>query len=390
MKAYVVGGAVRDRLLGLPSNDRDWVVVGATPEQMQAAGFTPVGRDFPVFLHPETHEEYALARTERKSGAGYHGFVFHAAPDVTLEQDLARRDLTLNAMALDPDSGALIDPFGGQADIQARVLRHVSDAFAEDPVRLLRVARFAARWPEFTVAADTRALLRRLVDSGEVDALVAERCWQELSRGLAEARPSRMFEVLRDCGALARLAPALAAWLHDSARREPLMKVIDAAPTTPSTLRFACLCHGLDASNGAVTPGLPLTQALCARWRVDADSRELAVMVGREWPSMQPSAAFDALGCLSLLERCDAWRRPERLGLALTAFGSLASVLPVAQRTAVQRRGEHVRHALAAALAVNTASLPAAVRTAAQGGPALGAALRQARLQAIAQVLART
>src|SRR5262245_52415653 len=219
MKAYVVGGAVRDRLLGGAVNDRDWVVVGATPEQMQAAGYTPVGRDFPVFLHPTTHEQYALARTERKSGRGYRGFVFHAAPDVTLLQDLARRDLTINAIAEDVDTGELIDPFGGQRDIEQRVLRHVSDAFAEDPVRLLRLARFAARWPDFTVADDTRSLLRRLVDSGEVDALVAERVWQEIARGLSEAKPSRLIEVLRETGALARLAPALDEWLADDAKR---------------------------------------------------------------------------------------------------------------------------------------------------------------------------
>src|SRR5262245_48501574 len=247
MKAYIVGGAVRDRLLGLPASDRDWVVVGSTPQQMLDAGFKPVGRDFPVFLHPDTHEEYALARTERKSARGYHGFTFHAAPDVTLEQDLARRDLTVNAIALDPDSERLVDPFGGQRDLEAGVLRHVSDAFAEDPVRLLRLARFAARWPTFTVAPETQALLRRLVDSGEVDALVAERAWQELSRGLVEVRPSRMFDVLRECGALARLAPALDGWLRDDDARARLMPVLDGGSAASLPLRFACLCHGLDA-----------------------------------------------------------------------------------------------------------------------------------------------
>ena len=220
MKAYVVGGAVRDQLMGVPSNDRDWVVVGATPEQMVAAGFTPVGRDFPVFLHPQTHEEYALARTERKSGAGYHGFVFHAAPDVTLEQDLARRDLTINAMALDPDSGALIDPFGGAADLRAGVLRHVSDAFAEDPVRLLRVARFAARWPRFAVGRQhARADAHAWSTAGEVDALVAERSWQEIvARPVgAEAEPHDR-RAARQCGAWARLAPELDAWCAADAR----------------------------------------------------------------------------------------------------------------------------------------------------------------------------
>jgi tRNA nucleotidyltransferase (CCA-adding enzyme) len=205
MRRYVVGGAVRDELLGQPASDRDWVVVGATPQQMIDLGYVPVGRDFPVFLHPSTHEEHALARTERKTARGYHGFVIHAAPDVTLEQDLVRRDLTINAIACDPDSGELIDPFGGRADIEAGVLRHVSDAFAEDPVRILRVARFAARWPAFHVAPTTLALMQRMTLAGEVDALVAERVWQEISRGLMETCPSRMFEVLRDCGALERI-----------------------------------------------------------------------------------------------------------------------------------------------------------------------------------------
>ncbi|HRD86346.1 MAG TPA: multifunctional CCA tRNA nucleotidyl transferase/2'3'-cyclic phosphodiesterase/2'nucleotidase/phosphatase, partial [Rubrivivax sp.] len=203
---YVVGGAVRDELMGLPPSDRDWVVVGATPQALLDAGYRPVGRDFPVFLHPLTHEEVALARTERKSAPGYHGFTFHAAPEVTLEQDLARRDLTINAMARDAQ-GQLIDPWGGERDLRDKVLRHVSPAFAEDPVRLLRVARFAARWPDFAVAPQTLALLRDIVAAGEVDALVPERVWAELSRGLMEARPSRMFGLLRECGALRRLLP---------------------------------------------------------------------------------------------------------------------------------------------------------------------------------------
>ena len=200
MKVYLVGGAVRDQLLGRAGGDRDWVVVGATPAEMLEDGFQPVGRDFPVFLHPQTHEEYALARTERKTAPGYHGFVVHAAPEVTLEEDLARRDLTINAMARD-ESGALVDPHGGQRDLAQRVLRHVSPAFAEDPVRILRLARFAARLPDFAVAPETVVLMRGMVEAGEVDALVAERVWQELSRGLMEPRPSRMFEVLRECGA---------------------------------------------------------------------------------------------------------------------------------------------------------------------------------------------
>jgi tRNA nucleotidyltransferase (CCA-adding enzyme) len=382
MKAYVVGGAVRDQLMGAPANDRDWVVVGATPEEMIAAGFTPVGRDFPVFLHPQTHEEYALARTERKSGAGYHGFVFHAAPDVTLEQDLARRDLTINAMALDPDSGALIDPFNGADDVRAGRLRHVSDAFAEDPVRLLRVARFAARWPRFEVADGTLALMQRLVNAGEVDALVAERSWQELSRGLGEAAPSRMFRVLRDCGALARLAPELDAWCAaDGERCAALMRTVDAAPAMPPPLRFACLCHALQPAQ---------IQSWCDRWRVDADSRELALLVAREWPLLRRLQPLSPLDALALLERCDAWRRPERLRVALSALQALSPMLDDAGAAQLRLLCARIGQALQAAQRVSVATLPAAVREAAGDGPALGQSLRQARLQAIAGAFAQT
>ncbi|MGZ5272455.1 MAG: multifunctional CCA addition/repair protein, partial [Ramlibacter sp.] len=255
MQTYMVGGAVRDALLGLPVNDRDWVVVGATPQEMALAGYLPVGRDFPVFLHPETREEYALARTERKTGRGYHGFAFHAEPGVTLEDDLARRDLTINAMAQDAD-GRLIDPFHGQRDLQARVLRHVTDAFREDPVRILRLARFAARFAQFTVAPETTELMRDMVDAGEVDALVAERVWQELARGLMERTPSRMFEVLRGCGALARLLPEVdRLWgVPQRADYHPevdtgvhLMMVLDMSARLDASLpvRFACLTHDL-------------------------------------------------------------------------------------------------------------------------------------------------
>jgi tRNA nucleotidyltransferase (CCA-adding enzyme) len=381
MKAYVVGGAVRDQLMGAPANDRDWVVVGATPEEMIAAGYTPVGRDFPVFLHPQTHEEYALARTERKSAAGYHGFVFHAAPDVTLEQDLARRDLTINAMALDPDSGALIDPFGGAADVRAGVLRHVSAAFAEDPVRLLRVARFAARWPRFVVADGTRALMRRLVDAGEVDALVAERCWQELSRGLAEAKPSHMFSVLRECGALARLAPEFDAWCAaDMPRCNALMRALDAGAAAPASLRFAALCHGLDPAQ---------IQGWCERWRVDADSRELALLVAREWPLLRRPQDLAPDEALALLQRCDAWRRPERLRAALQTFQMLGPALDDAGAARVTLRCARIARALLAAQRVSVATLPQALRRAAGDGPALGRALNEARLQAIAEAFAQ-
>ena len=253
MKTYIVGGAVRDALLGRPVMDRDWVVVGATPEELLARGFLPVGRDFPVFLHPETREEYALARTERKTAPGYHGFVFHAAPEVTLEEDLARRDLTLNAMAQAED-GTLVDPYGGRADLAARVLRHVGPAFAEDPVRILRLARFAARYADFSVALETLALARSMVDAGEVDHLVPERVWQEIAKGLQEDRPARMLEVLRQCGALARLLPEVDALFGVPQRADfhpevdcgvHTLMVIDAAARLGHGLavRFAALTH---------------------------------------------------------------------------------------------------------------------------------------------------
>jgi tRNA nucleotidyltransferase (CCA-adding enzyme) len=388
MKAYVVGGAVRDRLLGSAVNDRDWVVVGATPQDLVSAGYTPVGRDFPVFLHPTTHEQYALARTERKAGAGYHGFVFHAAPDVTLQQDLARRDLTINAIAEDPDSGELIDPFGGQRDIQNRVLRHVSQAFAEDPVRLLRLARFAARWPQFTVADATRELLRQLVDSGEIDALVSERVWQELSRGLSEVQPSRMFDVLRESGALARLAPALDAWLSDPQRRSSLMAVLDDAPPAPVAIRFACLCHGLDEPDPADTQQPAAVQALCDRWRVDADTRALAVLVAREWPLVRAPKELSPADSLALLERADAWRRPARIELAVRSWSCLAEMRPPEARAALGRRCDQVLRALQAAQGVRTEALPAALREGADG-LAIGRAQRAARLKAITDALAR-
>ena len=345
MKAYLVGGAVRDRLLGRPADaaqprDRDWVVVGATPEAMAEAGYTPVGRDFPVFLHPATREEYALARTERKSGRGYQGFVVHAAPDVTLEQDLARRDLTINAIAEDPDSGALIDPFGGQHDLRNRLLRHIGPAFVEDPVRLLRLARFAARFADFSVAPETQALLRQMVADGEVDALVPERVWQELARGLMEARPDRMFEVLRGCGALKRLLPEVdRLWgVPQPAAHHPeidcgvhLMMVLAMAVRlqAPLAVRYACLCHDLGKGSTPASEwprhlahearSAKLAQQLSARWKVPNDCRELAETVAREHGNIHRSGDFNAPAVMRLLERCDALRRPQRFHDALLA-----------------------------------------------------------------------
>lgn len=339
MEIYIVGGAVRDELLGRPVVDRDYVVVGATPETMLAKGFKPVGRDFPVFLHPETHEEYALARTERKTGHGYHGFTFHAAPEVTLAQDLARRDLTINAMARGTD-GALVDPFGGQQDLAARVLRHVGPAFAEDPVRVLRLARFAARFADFSVAPETLALMRGMVAAGEVDHLVPERVWQEVARGLMEDRPSRMFEVLRECGALARLLPEVDALFGVPQRADyhpevdtgiHTLMVIDEAATRGYALpvRFAGLTHDLGKATtpadvlprhiGHEIRSLALVEALCERLRVPTDCRDLARLTARYHGDVHRSADLRAATIVSLLEKTDALRRPERFRQLLQA-----------------------------------------------------------------------
>lgn len=332
MKIYVVGGAVRDRLLGLPVQDRDYVVVGATPDEMIARGFTPVGKDFPVFLHPSTHEEHALARTERKTAPGYQGFAFHTAPDVTLEQDLLRRDLTINAIAQSED-GTLVDPYHGRKDLDAKIFRHVSPAFAEDPVRILRVARFAARFSEFTVASETNALMRQMVEAGEVDALVPERVWQELSRGLMESKPSRMFEVLRNCGALARILPELdALWgVPQAAQHHPeidtgvhVMMVIDVAAEKNYSLpiRFAALMHDLGKGAMPVSEwphhqvheahSERLVDAVCARLKIPNDCRGLALMTAREHGNVIRALELRANTIVALLERCDAFRRPQR------------------------------------------------------------------------------
>ena len=308
MKVYTVGGAVRDELLGLPVKDRDYVVVGATPEAMVKLGFKPVGREFPVFLHPKTREEYALARTERKVARGYHGFEFYAAPEVTLEQDLARRDLSINALARD-ESGVLVDPFNGRADLQAGILRHVSPAFAEDPVRILRVARFAARFG-FAVAPETLALMKRMVETGEADALVPERVWQEFSRGLMEKQPSRMFRVLRECGALARVAPEIDRLIERSGA-DPLT-ALDAVAEQGGSLemRFAVLARDLD----------PLAvEALAGRLKAPAACRELALLAARHGNLIADAMELDADALLDVLDRTDAWRRPRRFSELVAA-----------------------------------------------------------------------
>ncbi|MGZ5097472.1 MAG: multifunctional CCA addition/repair protein [Usitatibacter sp.] len=304
MKIYSVGGSVRDELLGLLVKDRDYVVVGADPAEMARNGFKPVGADFPVFLHPDTHEQYALARTERKTGPGYRGFSFHAAPDVTLEDDLKRRDLTINAMARGAD-GTLIDPHGGAADLKAGVLRHVSESFAEDPVRILRVARFAARFG-FAVAPGTLALMRRMVDNGEADALVPERVWQELARGLMEASPSRMLAVLRECGALGRILPELDETFRDSRVPEELAARLD---------RAASRGYGLPVRFALMVIDLAVEKAmqLVARVNAPADCRDLARLAILERDLLAVGAGLDADSALQILERSDAFRRPDRI-----------------------------------------------------------------------------
>jgi tRNA nucleotidyltransferase (CCA-adding enzyme) len=400
MKTYTVGGAVRDRLLGLPVADRDHVVVGAMPDDMVALGFQPVGKDFPVFLHPQTREEYALARTERKSGHGYKGFTVYAAPEVTLEEDLRRRDLTINAMAED-EAGALIDPYGGQRDLAAKIFRHVSEAFAEDPVRILRVARFASRFTDFAVAPETTALMRQMVDSGEVDALVPERVWQEVARGLMEAQPSRMFGVLRDCGALARLFPEIDRLfgVPQPPEHHPeidtgvhVMLVVDWAARQGMSLpvRFAALTH--DLGKGVTPPELwpkhhghearsvELVRALSERVRVPADCRDLAIAVARDHGTVHRAPELRPGTVVELLERVDAFRRPERFEEFLMACECDFRGRPGYEGKPFPAP-EHLRHALRAAQAVDAGAVAKRVEPA-----RIKAAVFQARAEAVAAV----
>jgi tRNA nucleotidyltransferase (CCA-adding enzyme) len=407
MRTYMVGGAVRDALLGLPVNDRDWVVVGATPQEMIALGYLPVGRDFPVFLHPQTREEYALARTERKTARGYHGFVFHAQPNVTLEDDLARRDLTINAMA-QADDGRLIDPFAGQADLRNRLLRHVTLAFREDPVRILRVARFAARFADFRVADETLALMRQMVEGGEVDALVPERVWQELARGLMEDKPSRMFEVLRECGALARLLPEVdRLWgVPQRADYHPevdtgvhLMMVMDmsARLAAPLPVRFACLTHDLGKGTtpadilprhiGHEERSARLLKGMCERLRVPTECKELAEVVAREHGNIHRSNDFGAAAIVRLLERCDAFRKPQRFELAMLACECDARGRGGMEEKPYPQR-ERLLAALAAAQSVATHEIAAQAQAQKLGGPKIGEMIQRARIQSVAQHLA--
>jgi tRNA nucleotidyltransferase (CCA-adding enzyme) len=370
MRTYRVGGAVRDELLGLPVQDHDHVVVGADPEEMVKRGFRPVGADFPVFLHPETHEEYALARTERKTAPGYRGFVFHADAGVTLEDDLRRRDLTINAMARGED-GVLVDPYGGERDLRAGLLRHVSEAFAEDPVRILRVARFAARFG-FAIAPETLALMRRMVEAGEADALVPERVWQELSRGLMEKSPSRMIAVLRECGALARILPEIDRSFERPEVPEALARRLDRAAARGYALavRFALLVLDLEPEEAA---------SLAGRVNAPSECRELALLAIRERDTAA-SCDLDAETTLGLLERADAFRRPERIE---RLFEVLECDSHAETPEAFGPRRQLLR-ALEAARKIDAGAI-------ARGNPGdIPAALRRARLTAIASLQAVT
>jgi tRNA nucleotidyltransferase (CCA-adding enzyme) len=416
MQVFVVGGAVRDALMGQRVNDRDWVVVGSTPEAMTAQGYVPVGKDFPVFLHPQTREEYALARTERKTARGYKGFAVQADPSVTLEEDLARRDLTVNAMAVTealahqpPNAwaGHIVDPYGGQADLKNKVLRHVTEAFAEDPVRILRVARFAARFADFSVADETMALMRQMVEDGEVDHLVPERVWQELAKGLMSEKPSRLFEVLRACGALKVLIPELdRLWgVPQRAEYHPevdtgvhMMLVMDMAAklNMPLPVCVACLMHdlGKGSTPADVLPrhighegrSVKLLQLVCERLRVPSDCKALAEVVAREHGNIHRSAELNAEAVMRLLERCDAIRQPERFALALQACKCDARGR-LGFEDAAYPQAARLLQAQQAALSVETA--PIAQAAAAQGlkGPQIGEQISKARVQAIAQVL---
>ena len=408
IQVYVVGGAVRDRLLGLAAgsqtHDRDHVVVGATPEEMTRLGFQPVGKDFPVFLHPATHEEYALARTERKTARGYKGFQVYATPQVTLEEDLRRRDLTINAMA-ENAAGDLIDPHGGRADLEAGIFRHVSPAFAEDPVRILRVARFAARFADFSLAPETLALMQAMTANGEVDALVAERVWQEISRGLMEAQPSRMFLMLRECGALARLLPELNTLfgVPQNPKSHPeidtgdhVMRVIDqaAAAKQPLPVRYAALLHDLGKGltppenwpnhGGHEAAGLERVKQVSTRLRAPVECAGLAQIVARWHGQAHNADKMGAEGLLDLLEQTDAFRRPDRFELFLHACAADFHGRPGWEnRPFIQ--ADRLRQALAAARQVDAGAVAQQVNAS-----EIPQAIRAARLNAIKHPLEAT
>jgi tRNA nucleotidyltransferase (CCA-adding enzyme) len=405
MRVYLVGGAVRDRLLGLPVRERDWVVVGATPEELVRAGYEPVGREFPVFLHPTTHEEYALARQERKVGPGYRGFTTQFAPTVTLEEDLRRRDLTINAMAED-ENGVLIDPYGGQADLAARCLRHVSEAFVEDPVRILRVARFAARFAQlgFRVADETLALMRRITETGEVRTLVPERVWQETERAIAAADPEVFFEILRACGALAVIFPEIDAlfgvpqpprWHPEIDTGVHVMLALKYAAHhgAPGAVRFAVLTHDLGKAQtpsadwpshrGHEEFGVPLINDVCDRLKVPNTHRELAILAARYHTHVHRAMELRPATVLTLLENCDAFRRPERFAELLLACEADARGR-TGRESAPYPQAAYLRQTLAAAAGV---ALSESDRRGLEGAE-IGEELRRRRLAAVSGVKA--
>ena len=431
MQIFSVGGAIRDALLRQPVKDKDWVVVGATPEQMTQQGYQTVGKDFPVFLHPQTREEYALARTERKTAPGYKGFTVHASPEVTLEEDLARRDLTINALALPQAHSSMliqgqneaasdafeqifaahgIDPYGGLKDLQSKTLRHVTTAFREDPVRILRVARFAARFPEFSIAPETSKLMKEMVEAGEVEHLVPERVWQELAKGLMTRNPSRMFEVLKDCGALKVLLPEVnALWgVPQRAEYHPeidtgvhLMMVLDMSAQLNASLpvRVACLLHDLGKGTtpqaewprhiGHEQRSAKLLQQVCERLRIPVECKELSDVVAREHGNIHRSQDLNAAALMRLLERCDAVRKPERwpdilLACECDARGRLGfENTPYAP-------SQRLREVLNAALSVTTSDIAAEAQKQGLSGPAVGEKIHAARVMAISNTLVRS
>ena len=418
MQTYLVGGAVRDALMGLPVQDRDWVVVGSSPQAMVDAGYKPVGRDFPVFLHPVTREEYALARTERKTGPGYRGFVVQADPAVTLEQDLGRRDLTINAMAVAAahirsdgsfDPAHVVDPFGGMADLRAATLRHCTGAFREDPVRILRLARFAARFAAFQVGPSTSVLVQAMVSAGEASALVPERIWSELATGLMEAHPTRMLDVLRACGALRVLLPEVdAVWgVPQSAEHHPeidsgvhLMMVLQqaAVAAAPLEVRWACLMHDLGKATTppALLPrhighegrSVQLLRQIGQRLRVPLACTELAEVVAREHGNIHRSDALGAAALLRLLDRCDALRKPERFAAVLQACACDAKGR-LHREQSPYPQAERLGRALQAALGVATDAVAAQAMAGGAKGPAIGVAVARAREQALERLLGK-
>ena len=401
MKTYLVGGAVRDALLNLTIKEKDWVVVGATPDDLLSQGYQAVGRDFPVFLHPETHDEYALARTERKTGTGYHGFNTRFAPDVTLEQDLLRRDLTINAIAQDPDSGALIDPYGGQSDLQARLLRHVSPAFVEDPLRVLRVARFAARFATlgFTVAEETLRLLQTITASGELDTLTPERVWRETQLALSTEAPQVFVQVLRDCGALKVILPEIDILfgIPQPARWHPeidtgihmLLVMEQAARLSPDpVMRFAALMHDLGKGNtpkdilprhiGHEARGVALVEGVCTRWHVPNEYRDLAVICAAHHGKLHAVFELRSSTLLEFLEKLDALRRPQRLQQFL-----LACEADARGRTGLEDRAYPQAQFMQQAYECVAAIKPDAEMMAGKTGVQIAEALRRLRIVAL-------